>query len=456
MRDGTASAAFEHGALSHGPPGWTVEPNDGVETHWILPEELLHTLDELAGPGSSRPFLLLDLFSSELALDGGRGGHEVRSGAVVYVLLRPAPFALLRLKVPLEGEAPVLPSASGVFANVVAHERAITARAGARFLSPSSARVAGEPGLGRVNGANGEGAGDGEGEGGGDLEVELALPRALALEALLHVHPPPRASAIRVLRSELLRVASHLSWYAGFVNAVGASAPASFVAYDVRSAMEMVYAFGGSDPDGVVVGGVRDDLPAGWRAALEGFLEEMTPRVSGYAELVAASPRFLDASKAVSPLDARTAASWAITGPILRAAGVPLDLRKARPYCGYEHHEFQVPAGVHGDLYDRARVRLDELRQSLRIIAQCADAMPEGPFRVEVASVLLPGEALAAVEGSQGVCACSVESDGEVLLVHERAPGLVHRRAFGSLLLGPDEHALGAATNGIERAAPGP
>ncbi len=406
---------------------------DGVPTLWLARDVLPRACALLQAEGAV-PFVLLDLH----ALDDALGGHgAARAITLVYSVLRLAPFAPLRLKVRLDEQPLAVQSVTPFFPNADWYERDLRTRANVSFQGQAEGAALPAEALAALSGAE-------------ELDVDVDLPRVLALEALLGVAVPPRADAIRVLRCELLRVASHLSWYSAFVEAVGALAPGFYAAQDARRVLEVCFGLGGEGPQRFVVGGVQRDLTRGLRQRLEALLEEMRLRAHDYAEMALASSALQLATKGVSPMGAATTAAWGVTGPVLRAAGLSFDVRKAHPYCGYERYDFEVPAGAHGDLYDRVRVRLDELRQSLRVLEQCVATLPEGPVATPAPRTLVPGEAMALVESSRGVSACYVASDGASLFIRQRTPSFAHLQAAPALTFGANAANVDAIVTSID------
>ena len=215
---------------------------------------------------------------------------------------------------------------------------------------------------------------------------------SLAVEELLGIDIPPRAQAIRILMTELNRVASHLLWIATQGMDMGA---VSMMLYGWRE-REMVLQFF-EDVTGLRMnhnyirpGGVAADLPDGWEEEVE-FLLEMVPRgVGEYEELLSENPIFLDRSVGIGVITPEECRAYGVTGPIARASGIDWDLRKAFPYSGIEHYEFDVPTQIHGDVYDRYLVRMEEIRQSLRIVRQVLETIPAGDYRTEDRKVTPP------------------------------------------------------------------
>ena len=140
-------------------------------------------------------------------------------------------------------------------------------------------------------------------------------------------------------------------------------------------------------------GGVAADLPPGWKDDVAAILEDLPGRLAQYDDLLAKNPIWLARTEGVGVISAEEAVAYSITGPALRATGVDWDLRKAFPYSGIENYEFDVPVGENGDVYDRYRVRVEEIHESLKIVTQVLDSMPKGDYRVDDAKVTPPPRA---------------------------------------------------------------
>lgn len=267
------------------------------------------------------------------------------------------------------------------------------------------------------------------------------LAYLVALEKLAGIPVPPRAQVIRVMMSELFRIISHLVWYGTFAQDLGQMSPVFYTFNDRERAFAIVEAICGArmHPNWFRIGGVAQDLPHGWDGMFRDFIHYMPPRLAEYDREVMRNRIFQARTKGVGTLSAQDAIDWGVTGPNLRASGLALDFRKLQPYSGYEHFDFDIPAGRQGDCYDRAVVRVEEIRQSLRIIRQCVDQMPGGPYKsdhhlttppvkdatmhdietlithflnVSWGPVIPPGEALGAIEATKGNNGYYLVSDG--------------------------------------------
>ena len=215
---------------------------------------------------------------------------------------------------------------------------------------------------------------------------------SLAVEQLLGVEIPPRAQAIRILMTELNRVASHLIWVATFGMDIGAL---SMMIYGFRD-REAILAFFEKvtglrmNHNYIRPGGVAADLPEGWEEDIDGIFDIVGAGLDDYEDLLNRNPIFLDRTRGVGVLTPEEAQAYGVTGPAARASGVNFDLRKAFPYSGIEQYEFDVPLGKHGDTLDRYLVRMEEMRQSLRIVQQVLETMPPGDYRTDDRKVTPP------------------------------------------------------------------
>jgi NADH-quinone oxidoreductase subunit D len=283
------------------------------------------------------------------------------------------------------------------------------------------------------------------------MHGELAY--SLAVERLLDVEVPPRAAAIRVLMSELNRISSHLVALATNGMDIGAL---SMMIYGFRE-REAILAFFEKNTglrmnhNFIRPGGTAADLVPGWKDDVAAILEELPRRLTEYDDLLRANPIWMARTQGVGVITPDEAVAYSITGPALRASGVDWDLRKAFPYSGIEQYEFDVPLGENGDVYDRYRVRVEEIHESLKIVEQVMDTMPKGDYRIgdrkitpppraridESMEALIhhfklftegfkvpPGETYVAVESPRGELGCYLVSDGEArpYRMHTRAP----------------------------------
>ena len=209
------------------------------------------------------------------------------------------------------------------------------------------------------------------------------LPYVLAVEQLADIDVPQRAQVIRVMISELYRLASHLLFYGTFAQDVGQMSPIFYMFIDREKVFDIMESITGARMHSSFfrIGGVAMDLPRGWDKRIREFIDYLPARLDHYDKLVMQNSTLKRRTQGVGAYTTAEAIDWSATGAGLRATGLAWDYRKARPYSGYENYEFEIPTGNHGDCYDRCAVRIEEMRQSLRIIKQCLENMPEGSYK---------------------------------------------------------------------------
>jgi NADH-quinone oxidoreductase subunit D len=286
-----------------------------------------------------------------------------------------------------------------------------------------------------------------------------------AVETLLELEVPKRAQYLRVIHLELNRIMSHLVWLGTSALDLGAI---SMFWYCFREREKILDLFEMSSGQRmhtryIQVGGVMEDIPSGWEARCRAFIEDMPNRVDQYGDLLNRNEIVLRRLRGVCPLDEETLLALGVTGPLLRAAGNPWDLRKAMPYSSYDDFEFKIPVGTQGDNYDRYAVRVAEMKESVKIVAQALDGLPEGrhitddrkvalPPRHELATSMEalihhfklvtegfrvpPGEVYHPIEGPRGELACFIRSDGssKPARVHMRDPSFVNLQATAPMV----------------------
>lgn len=221
------------------------------------------------------------------------------------------------------------------------------------------------------------------------------MPYVLAVEKLANISIPEKAEVIRVMMSELFRINSHLLYISTFIQDVGCMSPVFFAFTDRQKIYDLIEAITGArmHPAWFRIGGVANDLPQGWNILLKEFLDWMPKRLKYYVTSALKNTILINRSQGVAEYNKTEALQWGITGAGLRATGLNFDVRKWRPYSGYQNYTFEVPIGTgKSDCYSRVMIKVEEIYQSLIILKQCLNNMPEGPFKSDHALATPPAK----------------------------------------------------------------
>ena len=237
-----------------------------------------------------------------------------------------------------------------------------------------------------------------------------------AVEKMMGITVPPRAAYIRMILAELQRIASHIIWLGTHALDIGAQSPFFYTFEEREKILDLYEEYCGArlTLNAMRVGGLPYDLPEGWTDRCRTFVEQFPARVAEWERLLTANRIWKLRTVGVGVISAESAIEWGLTGPPLRGSGVRWDIRKVFPYDHYDEIEFEIPIGASGDTYDRYLVRMEEMRQSVRIVRQCLARLPEGPVMAKVPKVIKPpkGEIYFSVEGPKGELGYYIVSDG--------------------------------------------
>lgn len=267
------------------------------------------------------------------------------------------------------------------------------------------------------------------------------LAYLLAVEKLAGIEVPDRVKVIRVMLCELFRINSHLVWFGTFAQDLGQLSPVFYMFTDREKVFDIIEAICGGrmHPNWFRIGGVAQDLPKAWDTLVRDFVQYFPRKLKEYDAMVIRNSLFRARTRGIGVYTVEEAFEWGVTGPGLRACGFDYDFRKKMPYSGYEMFDFEIPLAHNGDCYDRAVVRVEEMRQSLRIVEQCLNNMPEGNYKadhplttpplkkytmqdietlithflnVSWGPVIPPGEAMSCIEATKGANSYYLVSDG--------------------------------------------
>ena len=272
--------------------------------------------------------------------------------------------------------------------------------------------------------------------------VSNGLGYCMAVEKLLDVEIPERAQCVRVILTELNRVASHLLWLGTHALDIGAITPVFLCFREREEVLKIFEKYCGArlTTHAFRIGGLQYETYDTFEKDCLAFCDLMDEKVKEYHDLLTGNRIWVKRTTGVGILTAEDCKAYGVTGPLLRAAGVAWDLRKAQPYCGYEKYDFEVPTREGADTFDRYIVRMREMEQSCRIIRQAVDTLPSGPIKGKVAKVIKPppGEAYVSIEAPKGELGYYVVSDGSLkpYRVRVRPPSFVNLGALDKMCRG--------------------
>src|SRR5271166_6666680 len=272
--------------------------------------------------------------------------------------------------------------------------------------------------------------------------VSNGLGYCQAVEKLLNVEAPPRAQYIRVIMTELCRIASHQVWLGTHALDIGAITPLFYCFRDREEILKIFEKYCGArlTTHAFRIGGCLYETYAGFEKEVKNFLKFVAPKIDEYEALLTTNRIWLERTKNVGVISAKDAIALGVTGPVLRASGVKWDIRKAIPYANYADFDFEIPIGENGDTYDRYLVRMIEMRQSLRIIEQAVNGIPEGPIMGRVPKVIKPpvGEIYHSIEAPKGELGYFIVSDGSTqpYRIRVRPPSFVNLQALDIMVRG--------------------
>lgn len=272
--------------------------------------------------------------------------------------------------------------------------------------------------------------------------VSNGLGFCLAVEKLISAEAPPRAQAVRVILTELNRIASHLLWLGTHALDIGAMSPLFYTFRDREEVLKIFENYCGArlTTHAFRIGGLLYELYDGFEEQVRTFCEYVKPKFDDYEQLLTHNPIWVERLRNVGVLNAADCKQYGVTGPVLRASGVKWDLRKAQPYSGYEQYDFDIPTRENGDSYDRYLVRMAEMRQSVRIVEQAVSRIPSGAIMARVPKVLKPavGEAYVSIEAPKGELGYYIVSDGttQPYRVRVRPPSFLNLQALEKMAKG--------------------
>ena len=272
--------------------------------------------------------------------------------------------------------------------------------------------------------------------------VSNGLGYCLAVEKLLNTEAPPRAQYIRVILTELNRIASHQLWLGTHALDIGAITPLFYTFRDREEILKIFEKYCGArlTTHAFRIGGTQYETYEGFEKDCLAFCDFVLPKIDEYETLLSTNRIWVERTKNVGLISGKDAIALGVTGPVLRASGVRWDIRKAQPYSAYDKFDFEIPIGLNGDTYDRYIVRIQEMRQSVRIVRQAVENLPTGPIMAKIPKVLKPpvGEVYHSIEAPKGELGYFIVSDGSTqpYRVRVRPPSFVNLQALDVMVRG--------------------
>jgi len=263
-----------------------------------------------------------------------------------------------------------------------------------------------------------------------------------AVEKLLGAEIPPRAQYTRMILAELQRIASHLLWLGTHALDIGAMTPVFYTFREREEILKIFEKYCGArlTTHAFRIGGLQYDLYDGFEKDVAKFCDYFLPKIDEYEQLLTKNRIWIKRTRDIGRISAEDAIAYGVTGPVLRGSGVKWDIRKAQPYEAYDKVEFDIPIGERGDTYDRYLVRMEEMRQAVRIMRQCVERLAPGPIFGKVGKVIKPpaGEVYHSIEAPKGELGYYVVSDGTLnpYRVRVRPPSLINLQAFDKMAQG--------------------
>jgi len=272
--------------------------------------------------------------------------------------------------------------------------------------------------------------------------VSNGLGYCEAVEKLLGAEVPPRARWVRTILAELQRIASHLLWLGTHALDIGAITPLFYTFREREEILKILEKYCGArlTTHAFRIGGLLYETYDGLEEDVKRFCGDIDARIREYEELLTENRIWVQRTRDIGVLTAADAIDLGTSGPVLRGSGVRWDIRKAFPYAAYDQFEFDIPIGERGDTYDRYLVRLEEMRQSRRIILQAVDTIPEGPIMARLGKVIKPppGEVYHSIEAPKGELGYYIVSDGSIqpARLRIRPPSFINLQALDKMIRG--------------------